>query len=71
MTIHKIEPTHNIIANQFVISLKNLIHAGSFFFYGNLLSPYSAFRLIAIYDVSPISTFVPNLEHNYYKGILC
>ena len=40
ITIQRIDPTHNIIANQFVIYFKNLIHAGSFFFSGSLLSPY-------------------------------
>lgn len=65
------DPTHNIIANQLVISLKNLIHPGYFFFYGNLLSPYYKFLLNAVSVVNPASRLVPNLEHNSSRGILC
>jgi len=43
-----------MIANQFVISFKNRIQAGVFYFSGSLLSPSSRFRLIAIYVVSPV-----------------
>jgi len=43
VTIHKMAPTHNMIANQFASSFKNNTQAGVFFFSGNLLSPSSKF----------------------------
>jgi hypothetical protein len=41
--MQRIDPIHNIIANQLANSFKNLIHAGVFFFSGSLLSPYNKF----------------------------
>ena len=64
MTIQRIDPIQSMIANQLVIYLKNLSHPGSFFFYGNLLSPYSAFLFNAISEVKPVYRFVPNRKHN-------
>lgn len=52
--MQRIDPIQSIIANQFVISFKNLSHPGYFFFSGNLLSPYSAFLLIACSVLRPI-----------------
>ena len=60
MTIQRIDPTHNMIANQFVTSFKNLSQAGSFSFSGNLLSPSSKFLLMAC------SVESPNLWETYH-----
>lgn len=69
--IHKMDPTHNIMANQLVISFKNRIQAGVFSFSGNLLSPYCKFLADAPDVVIPFSIEVPNLCNNSSIGILC
>jgi len=53
--IQRIDPVHNMIANQFVISLIKRIQAGVFSFSGNLLSPSSKFLFTAASVDKPIS----------------
>lgn len=69
--MQRMDPTQSIMANQFVISFRNLIQAGVFFFSGSLLSPYYALRRTAASVRMPFYRLVPKRCTSSSSGILC